>query len=133
VNFDSFKHSYKTIVKHRKPEANLYRSFHAGGAVFSRSNQLRSGERWVVGSEIFWKARGDHGLCAETAIACVFKKFMSQLPDGRPQVHKVARNAQHEKTNDFTMKSASARHKVCARRYEFNSKQVTRAHYAAPE
>jgi hypothetical protein len=43
------------------------------------------GERWAVGSEIFWKARGDHGLFTNAAIACVFKKFMSELPDARPQ------------------------------------------------
>jgi hypothetical protein len=55
------------------------------GAAFLRSNQLRSGERWVVGSEIFWKARGDHGWFSEAVIACVFKKFMSRLPNGRPQ------------------------------------------------
>lgn len=46
----------------------------------------------MVSLEIFWKARGDHGQCAEAGIACVFKKFAGELPDGRPQVHMVERN-----------------------------------------
>jgi hypothetical protein len=51
-------------------------------------------DRWVVAPEIFWKARGDHLEFTEAAIACVFKKFMSRLPDGRPLARTVERSAQ---------------------------------------
>jgi hypothetical protein len=53
--------------------------------VFQHANNLSSGNHWAVESEIFWKARGDHGQFTEAAIACVFKKFMRQLPDGTTQ------------------------------------------------
>lgn len=36
---------------------------------------ISCGEHGVFAPEIFWKARGDKGLCAEAAIACVFKKL----------------------------------------------------------
>jgi anti-sigma factor RsiW len=65
-------------------------------AAFHRAKLASSGERWVVGSEIFWQLRVETMVSVPmAAIACVFKKFMSRLPDGRPQVHKVERNAWH--------------------------------------
>jgi hypothetical protein len=59
---------------------------------FTRTYQVTSGDHWAVGLEIFWKARGDHLQISKAAIACVFKKFIRRLPDGRPQVQKVASN-----------------------------------------
>jgi hypothetical protein len=44
-------------------------------AGFNANHILASGDRWVVAPEIFWKARGDHDLFTETAVACVFKKI----------------------------------------------------------
>jgi short subunit fatty acids transporter len=43
--------------------------------VSSHATKPSSGNHWAVESEIFWKARGDHGWCAEAEIACVFKKL----------------------------------------------------------
>jgi hypothetical protein len=42
--------------------------------------------------KLFWKARGDHVQFTLATIACVFKKFMSRLPDGTTLVQKVALN-----------------------------------------
>jgi hypothetical protein len=43
--------------------------------LFDAHQKSSSGNHWAVESEIFWKARGDHGWFAEGAIACVFKKL----------------------------------------------------------
>jgi hypothetical protein len=43
------------------------------------ANQLPSGDRRAVESEIFWKARGDYLQFAVALIACVFKKLSEAI------------------------------------------------------
>jgi hypothetical protein len=51
-----------------------------------------SGDHWVFESEIFWKARGERVSLRQSQSRVFSKRFLRQMPDGRPQVQKVERN-----------------------------------------
>jgi hypothetical protein len=63
-----------------------------GNFVLPLFNLLTSGNHWAVESEIFWKARGDHGWCAEAVIACVFKKLYEATARWYDAGERVERN-----------------------------------------